>query len=99
MAFYLDIRLPIGFRVKAEYKDQFYGTFKTLLGFVLQDLEERTNKNYTYFLKERLSEKEKKVLIGLLRGVQEEHQLSLVLEDHKEEILIDLEPLKRRYTR
>lgn len=100
VSFYLDVRLPVGIQIKAEYREQFSGTIRTLLGFVLEDLEERTVKNYQYFLKERLSDKERKVLIGLLRETQKEHSnLEVSMESHQEPPLIDLNPVIRRYTR
>lgn len=86
MSFYLDIKLPIGFRVQAGIRKSFYGTMKSLLVEVLRDLEEGGNKHTSYFLKERISPQEKKVMITLLRSIEEEHDyhFKLSTESFKE---------------
>lgn len=100
MSFFLDIRLPIGLRVQANFKEQFSGTIKTLLGEVLKDLEDNSSKHYQYFLRERLSQKEKKLLRVILQEVQEEHQtkVGVSMEAIKEIPEIDLTPYLKRYS-
>lgn len=100
MSFYLDIKLPIGIKIEASYKEQFYGTLKSLLAEVLKDLEDATSKNYQYFMRERLSSKEKIILRKILQEVQEEHQnkLGLSMENQTNQTMeIDLNPILRRY--
>lgn len=79
MSFYIDIHLPIGFRVEAQFRDKFSGTLKTLLGEILKDLEENTSKHYSYFLRERLSVKEKKMFRVILQEIQEEQDRKSVV--------------------
>lgn len=99
MSFYLEVRLPIGLKVKAEYREQFSGTIKTLLGVILEDLEENTNRNYSYFLRERLSKKEKKILVALLQEVREEHHtVDVAVESLNNSPLIDFIQQIERYS-
>lgn len=99
MSFYIDIRLPVGIRVEAQVRDKFSGTLKSLLAEILKDLEENTTKHYLYFLRERLSQKERKVFRILLQEIQEEHQskFGFSLEQLEEVPKLDISPILRRY--
>lgn len=99
MSFYIDIHLPIGFRLEAQFRDKFSGTLKTLLGEVLKDLEENTSKHYSYFLRERLSVKEKKMFRVILQEIQEEHltKVGVSLENLEDLPRIDLRPILDKY--
>jgi hypothetical protein len=100
MSFYLDIKLPIGFRVKAEYRKFFSGSMRSLLVCILRDLEKGGLKNTSYFLKERISTEERKVLIALLRSIEEEHEYKLeVSNEALQENTVQFEPYIRQVLR
>lgn len=72
----IDIKLPIGLEVKFEYKQEFEGLVKSLLLTVLDDLESRSTSNYNYFIKKRISDKERNRMIEILRLIDEKHHES-----------------------
>lgn len=95
--FRIDIKLPIGLEVKFSYKQEFEGLVKSLLLTVLQDLEEGSTSNYSYFINKRINKEEKKRMIKILQLIEEKHQEIDVSLEHFNSCSMNLKQPFQRY--
>lgn len=98
MSFYLDIKLPIGLRLKAGVRKSFNGLMKSLIMEILHDLEEGGTKHYSYFVKERISNNERKMLVAILHEIEKEHDYHLTVstESKKDpDLVFNVKPFRR----